>query len=108
GGQTCARPIYHVIEDMDVPGVSGLVETYLVGPDGKVLVRSSEHGTRTGVELAGVKGSTDLGVPAIVGHAKNGTASGFVRQGNDLFVFARLETVPWLLVIELHADEHGL
>jgi len=98
----------HVIEDMDVPEVTGLRETFLVGPDGEVLVRSSERGTRTDVEVAGKKETERFGVAALEAHARDGTASGFVREGDDLYVFARLETVPWLLVIQLRADEQGL
>ncbi len=97
-----------IIDQMEVPGLDGVSEAYLVDSSGRVLVSSRERGTRSALSTAGNKTKTTerIDAPALVGHADAGTASGFVVQGDELYVFARLQALPWLLVVRLEADQH--
>jgi len=60
-------------------------------------------------EVAGVtKELGALGIPELEEHAIKGTTSGFVMDGSDVLVFARLKALPWTLVARVDAVSHGL
>ena len=99
-----------VIEKMDMPEVAGVKESWLLDGDGQVVLSSTEKGIKTEIGIGENKSKERLalGIPELEEHAKNGTTSGFVVDGPDVLVFARLEALPWTLVVRIDADSHGL
>ena len=99
-----------VIEEMDMPEVDGVKETWLMDDSGKVVLSSEEKGSRTAISMGGnkTKELSVLGIPELEAHAKTGTTSGFVMDGEDVLVFARLKALPWILVARVNALSHGL
>ena len=99
-----------VIEEMDMPEVDGVKETWLMDDSGRVVLTSGEKGSRTAISMGGNKTKQlgVLGIPELEEHAKTGTPSGFVMDGEDVLVFARLEALPWILVARVDANLHGL
>ena len=99
-----------VIEEMDMPEVDGVKETWLMDDSGRVVLTSAEKGSRTAISMGGNKTKElgVLGIPELEEHAKTGTTSGFVMDGEDVLVFARLEALPWILVARVDANLHGL
>ena len=99
-----------VIEEMDMPEVDGVKETWLMDDSGRVVLTSGEKGSRTAISMGGNKTKElgVLGIPELEEHAKTGTTSGFVMDGEDVLVFARLEALPWVLVARVDANSHGL
>lgn len=97
-----------IIDRMVVPGIEGVREAFLLDGEGQVLVSSRERGARSALSTAGnrTKDVERVRVPALVGHAGSGTASGYVVTGDDLYVFARMQALPWLLVVRLSAGAH--
>jgi len=77
---------------------------------GKVVLSSEEKGRKTAVTMGGNKTKElgVLGIPELESHAVKGTTSGFVRDGEDVLVFARFKAVPWILVARVDALSHGL
>ncbi len=99
-----------VIDQLDMPDVAGVKETWLMDGSGKVVLSSEEKGLRTAVTV-GENRSKELGVlgiPELEAHAVKGTTSGFVVDGEDVLVFARLKAVPWILVARVDSQSHGL
>ena len=99
-----------VIEQMDMPEVAGVKETWLMDESGRVLLSSEEKGTKTAVSVRNneTKELGALGIPELEEHAIKGTTSGFVMDGSDVLVFARLKALPWTLVARVDAVSHGL
>ena len=99
-----------VIEQMQMPEVDGVKETWLMDDSGRVVLTSGEKGSRTTITMGGnkTKALGVLGIPELEAHARNGTTSGFVMDGEDVLVFARLEALPWILVARVDAVSHGL
>ena len=99
-----------VIDEMDMPEVTGVKKTWLLNDSGKVVLSSEEKGHKTPISMGGNKTKElgVLGVPELEEHAKKGTTSGFVIDGEDVLVFARLEAVPWTLVARVDSNSHGL
>ena len=99
-----------VIEEMEMPEVDGVKETWLMDDSGKVVLTSGEKGSRTAISMGGNKTKElgVLGIPELEEHAKMGTTSGFVVDGEDVLVFARLEALPWTLVARVDAISNGL
>jgi len=77
---------------------------------GRVVLSSEEKGIKTAVAVGGNKTKElgVLGIPELEAHAKKGTTSGFVVDGKDVLVFARLKAVPWILVARIEAKAHDL
>jgi len=100
----------HVIATMEVPGMEGLQDAFLLDREGRILVSSREHGIKSEVSMQGhrTKERRPIGVAGLKEAARSGSASGFVLAGEDLYVFAALRSVPWLLVVRLDAASHGL
>ena len=99
-----------VIEQMDMPEVDGVKETWLMDDSGRVVLTSGEKGSRTAISMNDHKTKElgVLGIPELEEHAKTGTTSGFVMDGEDVLVFARLRARPWILVARIDAASHGL
>ena len=99
-----------VIEEMHMPEVDGVKETWLMDDSGRVVLTSGEKGSRTAISMGGNKTKElgVLGIPELEEHARKGTTSGFVMDGEDVLVFARLEALPWILVARVDAHSHGL
>ena len=99
-----------VIDQMDMPGVAGVKETWLMDNSGRVVLSSEEKGRKTAISTLGNKTKElgVLGIPELEAHAKEGTTSGFVIDGEDVLVFARLKALPWILVARVDAMSHGL
>ena len=99
-----------VIDLVEVEGVAGLRESFLLDTQGRIMVRSSEKGELTNFSLHGnsAKERLPIGVPALERKAAGKEVSGIVRAGRDLYVFARLHALPWLLVTRVDGVKHGL
>ena len=99
-----------VIEEMNMPEVAGVKEAWLLDGEGRVVLSSTEKGIKTAVGLDDNKSKerSVLGISELEEHTKKGTTSGFVVDGSDVLVFARLQALPWTLVIRIDADSHGL
>ena len=76
----------------------------------QVVLSSVEKGFKTAVGLDDNKSKerSVLGVSELEEHVKKGTTSGYVVDGPDVLVFARLKALPWTLVARIDADSHGL
>jgi len=100
----------HLIATMAVPGMAGMEDALLIDRDGGILVSSLERGIKSEVSMQGhrTKERRPIGVAGLEAAARDGSASGFVLEGEDLYIFAALESVPWLLVTRLDAASHGL
>jgi len=100
----------HVIATMEVPGMDGLRDALLLDREGRILVSSRERGVKSEVSMQGhrTKELRPVGVAGLEEAARSGAASGFVLEGDDLYVFGALKSVPWLLVVRLDAGSHGL
>ena len=74
------------------------------------MLSSTEKGIKTAVGLDDNKSKerSVLGISELEEHTKKGTTSGFVVDGPDVLVFARLQALPWTLVVRVDADSHGL
>ena len=99
-----------VIEEMNMPEVAGVKEAWLLDGEGRVVLSSTEKGIKTAVGLDDNKSKerSVLGISELEEHTKKGTTSGFVVDGPDVLVFARLQALPWTLVVRIDADSHGL
>jgi len=99
-----------VIEDIEITELAGVRESFLLDAAGKVIIRGSEHGARSERSLLGNKARehTPIGVPELEEQIQGGAITGFTRTEQDLWVFARLETVPWLLAVQLDPAAHEL
>ena len=99
-----------VIEEMNMPEVAGVKEAWLLDGEGRVVLSSVEKGIKTAVGLDDnkSKGRSVLGISELEEHTKKGTTSGFVVDGPDVLVFARLQALPWTLLVRIDADSHGL
>ena len=99
-----------VIEEMNMPEVAGVKEAWLLDSEGQIVLSSTEKGIKTAVDIGDNKSKerSALGISEIEEHAKKGTPSGFVVDGPDVLVFARFQALPWLLVVRIDADSHGL
>ena len=99
-----------VIDEMEMPEVAGVKETWLLDELGRVLVSSEEKGRKSALSMSGnkTKALGVLGVPELEGHAVRGTTSGFVMDETDVLVFARLKALPWILVARVDALSHDL
>lgn len=99
-----------VIEEMEMPEVDGVKETWMMDDSGRVVLSSEEKGSRTAISMSGNKTKElgVLGIPELEEHAKTGTTSGFVMDGQDVLVFARFKALPWTLVARVDAVSHGL
>ena len=99
-----------VIEQMNMPEVAGVKETWLMDEAGRVVLNSAEKGIKTAISINEHKPKelSVLGIPELEAHAINGTTSGFVMDGQDVLVFARLKALPWILVARVDALAHGL
>jgi hypothetical protein len=99
-----------VIEDIEIADLPGVRESFLLDSDGKVIVRGSEHGARSERSLLGNKAREHMpiGVPELEEQIQEGAITGFTRSETDLWIFARLETVPWVLAIQLDPEAHDL
>jgi len=97
-----------LIDHMVVPGLDGVRESYLLDGRGRVVLSSKERGIRRGTGEQNRKERTPVGVKDLERRAREGAASGFVQEGDDLYVFGRLEAMPWLLVVRLDPAPSGL
>ncbi len=99
-----------VIDELDMPEVAGVKETWVMDSSGKVVLSSEEKGLKTAITVGDhkIKERGVLGIPELEAHAREGTTSGFVMDGKDVLVFARLKAVPWILVARIDADSNGL
>ena len=99
-----------VIEEMNMPEVAGVKEAWLLDGQGRVVLSSTEKGIKTAVGLDDNKSKerSVLGISQLEEQIKRGTTSGFVVDGPDVLVFARLQALPWTLVVRIDADSHGL
>jgi len=99
-----------VIEQMNMPEVAGVKEAWLLDGQGRVVLSSTEKGIKTAVGLDDNKSKerSVLGISELEEHTKKGTTSGFVVDGPDVLIFARLQALPWTLVVRIDADSHGL
>ena len=93
-----------------MPEVAGVKEAWLLDGEGRVVLSSTEKGIKTAVGLDDNKSKVRsvLWICELEEHTKNGTTSGFVVDGPDVLVFARLQALPWTLVIRIDADSHSL
>ena len=96
-----------LIDHMEVPGLVGVRETYILDHEGGVVLSSTERGVRPGTGEQNAKERATVGVPELERQARAGGASGFVEGPDDLYVFARFEALPWLLVVRLDPAESG-
>jgi hypothetical protein len=98
-----------VIEEMSVPGLDGVRESLLVDAEGRVMVSSKEKGVATGLTVMDdtTKERRMLEVPELLERTLAEDTSGFALHEDDLYLFARLKTVPWVLVVRLDAALHG-
>ena len=89
--------------------MSGLRDALLLDRKGRILVRSAERGLKSEVSMQDhrTKELRPIGVTGLEQAARLGLASGFVLDQDDLYVFAALSSVPWLLVVRLDASAHG-
>ena len=99
-----------VIEEMNMPEVAGVKEAWLLDNEGRVVLSSAEKGIKTEVGLDDnkSKGRRVLGISELEKHTRKGTTSGFVVDGPDVLIFARLQALPWTLVVRIDAESHGL
>jgi len=99
-----------VIEEMSVPGLTGVRESMLLDGDGSVLVSSTERGVASELSIQDnrTKEKRSLDSPRLERQVRAGRTSGFVHAGDDLYVFSRLKAVPWVLTVRLDAAAHGL
>jgi methyl-accepting chemotaxis protein len=99
----------HVIEEMGVPGLEHVRESLLLDAQGGVLVSSAERGLASELSMQGgkTKERRSLSAPGLERQVRSSAASGFSLEGEDLYVFARLKTVPWVLAVRLDAPAHG-
>jgi len=90
--------------------MSGLQDAFLLDREGLILVSSRERGIKSKVSMQGhrTKERRPIGVTGLAEAARRGSASGFVLDDEDLYVFGALKSVPWLLVVRLDAAIHGL
>ncbi len=98
-----------VIATIGVSGIEGLEHSLLVDREGRVLLSTLEEGLDSEVSIQGhrTKERAPIGVPELEEAARAGAPSGFVQQGGDLYVFAGLKNVPWMLVARIDAAAHG-
>ena len=75
-----------------------------------MVLSSAEKGVKTAVGLDDnkSKGRSVLGIAELEKHVQKRTTSGFVVDGPDVLIFARLQALPWTLVVRIDADSHGL
>ena len=99
-----------VIDEMDIPEIAGVKETWLLDDAGRVLVSSEEKGRKSALSMSGnrTKALGALGIPELEAHAKKGTTSGFVVDEGDVLVFARFKALPWVLVARIDSLAHDL
>ncbi|MDC0293989.1 serine/threonine protein kinase [Mariniblastus sp.] len=99
-----------VIDEMDIPEIAGVKETWLLDDSGRILVSSEEKGRKSALSMSGnkTKALGVLGIPELEAHAKKGTTSGFVADETDVLIFARLKALPWILVARVDSLSHGL
>ena len=99
-----------VIEEMNMPEVAGVKESWLLDGEARVVLSSTEKGIKTAVDIGDNKSKerSSFEIPELEEHVKKGTTSGFVVDGPDVLVFARLQALPWTLVVRIDADSHGL
>ena len=99
-----------VIDEMDIPEIAGVKETWLLDDAGRVLVSSEEKGRKSALSMSGnkTKALGVLGIPELETHARKGTTSGFVVDDSDVLVFARFKALPWILVARVDALSHDL
>ncbi len=99
-----------VIDEMDIPEIAGVKETWLLDDSGRVLVSSEEKGQKSALSTSGnkTKALGVLGIPELEAHAKKGTTSGFVEDEGDVLVFARFKALPWVLVARIDSLPHDL
>ena len=100
----------HVIEDIHIDGLAGVRESFLLDERGGVIVRGSERGLRSERSVQDNQGRdrVPIGVPELEQRIHDGAVSGFARTTEDLWIFGRLETVPWVLVLQLDPVSHAL
>ena len=93
-----------------MPEVAGVKESWLLDGEGRVVLSSTEKGIKTAVDIGDNKSKerSVFEIPELEVHAQKGTPSGFVVDGPDVLVFARLQALPWTLVVRIDADSHGL
>ena len=98
----------HIIETMQAQGLPGVQDVFLMNSEGRVVVSASEQGQRSRVSTAGNRHKTlqSVGVPELAAAARAQTTSGFVHDGEHLYVFEHLQARPWTLVIHLDAREN--
>ena len=99
-----------VIEDIDIEGLAGVRESFLLDGEGGIIVRASERGMRSERTVGdnSARAHQPIGVPALMEAIGSGDVTGFTRTDEDLWIFARLEAVPWLLVVQLDPAAHDL
>ena len=98
----------HVIDDIAIDDLAGVRDHYLIDAEGRIIVRSSERGLKVSKVQDGTRERVPLGVPAVTDQLSRGTVTGFARTATDLWVFGRLEAVPWTLAVQLDPAAHGL
>jgi len=99
-----------VIDELEMPEVAGVKETWVMDGSGRVVLSSAEKGHKTEISTSGNKSKElgVLGIPELEEQARKGTTSGFVMDGEDVLVFARFKALPWILVARVDASSHGL
>ena len=99
-----------VIEDIDIDDLGGVRESFLLDAQGGIIVRGSERGLRSERSVGDneARGRPPVGVPALQERIDDGSVTGFTRTETDLWIYARLETVSWVLALQLDPAAHGL
>ena len=99
-----------VISTMPVPDLGGDQVAMLLDQEGRVLLTSSERGIVSEVSMQDqrTKERRAVGVPALGEAIRAGSASGFIHEGNDLYLYAGLNAVPWTLVARVEASAFGI
>ncbi|MCO4770561.1 MAG: protein kinase [Deltaproteobacteria bacterium] len=95
-----------VIATMEVPDLGAAHVAMLLDEEGRVLLTSLEKGAASAVSMQGqrTKERHPVGVPELEHAVRAGTGSGFVRHGEDLYLYSALNAVPWTLVVQVDAD----
>jgi serine/threonine-protein kinase len=92
-----------VVEKMALPGVDGVVETYLLDASGGVVVRSSQAGQQVSAGLHDNKG-VDLATfdqAEVLAAIATGETAGYIDAGDRLYVYVRMGSTDWTYVAEI-------
>jgi eukaryotic-like serine/threonine-protein kinase len=99
-------PLDRVIEVLRVPDLPHQRRTLLLDSDARVVARDTDLGRSLGVGTHADRGKSrsNLGIPALARKIRAGRQNGVCLEGNAVFVFARLSSLRWYVVVELDAE----